>query len=139
MGDVSQGINGHCLLRLTFHAGITSSIAMCTPIVSFLQDNFDVKKRKRQSLGVSVLLCGLHPLFSSSKEFLTNTTTGRALPHSFSLHDGNNSFLMGRTYQKNWKEFTWARHPCANHFKYILLYITPVLLIIIFLTAFFKP
>lgn len=133
---------GIAFFGLLFIAGITSSLAMCTPIVSFLQDNFNVQK-KRASLitGTAVLICGI-PTILFFKEGVFDEYDYWAGTASLFFFAMMQVILFSWVFgiRKSWKEFTRAadiRVPLI--FKYILLYITPILLIIIFLTAFFKP
>jgi NSS family neurotransmitter:Na+ symporter len=141
-GPLVGALMGISFFGLLFIAGVTSSIAMCTPIVSFLQDNFDVKKRKAAiTCGVSVLLCGLPTIFFFKEGVFDEYDywAGTASLFFFAMME-TILFSWVVPIRKNWKEFTRGadiRVPII--FKYILLYITPVLLIIIFLTAFFKP
>jgi hypothetical protein len=108
----------------------------------FFADDYNVQKKKAALItGTAVLICGI-PTILFFKEGVFDEYDYWAGTASLFFFAMMQVILFSWVFgiRKSWKEFTRAadiRVPLI--FKYILLYITPILLIVIFLTAFFKP
>ena len=133
---------GVAFFGLLFIAGITSSLAMGSPFVSFLQDEYKMKKRNAAlTFGIIILLCGLPTvLFFKQGVFEEYDYWGGTVGLFFFAMMETILFSWVFGINKSWKEFTRAaRIKVPIVFKYILLYITPTMLIVIFLSALIKP
>jgi hypothetical protein len=133
---------GVSFFGLLFIAGITSSLAMGSPLVSFLQDEFNFKKKHAAlTFGLVILCCGL-PCVLFYKQGVFDEFDYWAGTVSLFFFAMCEAVLFSWIFgvNKGWKEFTHAaRIKVPVVFKYILLYITPTLLIAIFLSALIKP
>jgi SNF family Na+-dependent transporter len=135
-------IAGFSFFALLFLAGITSSLAMGSPLVSFLQDEFNFKKKHAAlTLGMVILLAGL-PCVLFYKQGVFDEFdywAGTVGLFFFAMCEAVLfSWIFG--VNKGWKEFTHAaKIKVPRFFKYLLLYITPTILIVIFLSALIKP
>jgi SNF family Na+-dependent transporter len=135
-------IIGISFFLLLFIAGITSSIALGTPFVSFLKDEYNMgKKSSALAFGVTVLICGLPcVLFYKQGVFGEfDYWAGTVGLFFFAMCEAILfSWLWG--INRGWKEFNYgAKIKVPKIFKYITLYVTPTLLIIIFISALIKP
>ena len=127
---------------LLFVAGVTSSLAMGQPIMAFLQDEFQVR-RSRAALvfGTSTLLLGfvclwLYPA-GAFDEF--DFWTGTFALVVFALAE---AFIFTRVFgiERGWKEITrGADMVVPKVFRYIIQYVTPTFILLIFLGALIKP
>lgn len=154
-GDVLSVFAGVTWFGLLFFAGITSSLAMGTPWMGFLQDEFGVKRsRAAWSFGLLVLLMGLPTVL------LFTVANGSVNTIAFNEYDywaGTVSlvvFALAETvlfswifgFRKGWDELNSGADirilPIINGkpiFKYIIGYVTPSMLIIVFLGALITP
>jgi len=133
---------GVAFFGLLFIAGITSSLAMGSPFVSFLQDEFKMKKGKAAiTFGIIILLCGLPTVFFFKEGvFDEYDYWGGTVGLFFFAMMETILFSWVFGINKGWKEFTHAaKIKVPVVFKYILLYVTPTILIVIFLSALIKP
>lgn len=127
---------------LLFIAGVTSSLAMGTPLVSFLQDEFNLKKRNAAFIfGGVVLIFGLPTVLFYNKGVFDEYDywAGTVGIFFFAMMQ---IILFSWVYgaEKGWKEFNRSADiKLPSIFKYILKYITPVMLILIFVAAFIQP
>jgi SNF family Na+-dependent transporter len=141
-GPILSIIAGVSLFGLLFIAGITSSLAMGTPLVSFLQDEFNMKKRNAAlTFGLVILACGL-PCVLFYKQGVFDEYDYWAGTVSLFFFAMCEAILFSWIFgiNKGWKEFTHsARIKVPKLFKYVTLYITPTILIFIFLSALIKP
>jgi SNF family Na+-dependent transporter len=141
-GPVFSIVFGIAFFGLLFVAGITSSIAMGTPFISFLQDEFNIKKKNAAiAFGVTVLICGL-PCVLFYKQGVFDEFDYWAGTVGLFFFAMCEAILFSWIYgiNKGWKEFNYgAKIKVPIFFKYITLYITPTLLIIIFTAALIKP
>lgn len=142
MGPVIGVICGIAFFGLLFIAGITSSLAMSTPIMSFLEYRFHVSKRNAALIiGGTILLCGLptvlffkHGVFDEYDYW-----AGTISLFFFALLE---TILFSWVFgiRNSWKELNRAAEiRLPKFFKFILQYITPTMLIIILLAALIKP
>ena len=77
-GDVLSVVAGVMWFGLLFFAGITSSLAMGTPWMGFMRDEFGWGRNKGAwSFGAMALILGLPTVLFISKEFLTNMIIGQ--------------------------------------------------------------
>jgi SNF family Na+-dependent transporter len=141
-GPMLGMLAGVSLFGLLFIAGITSSLAMGTPLVSFLQDEFNMKKRNAAlTFGLVILCCGL-PCVLFYKQGVFDEYDYWAGTVSLFFFAMCETILFSWIFgiNKGWKEFNHsARIKVPKFFKYITLYITPTILIFIFLSALIKP
>ncbi|HYG16265.1 MAG TPA: sodium-dependent transporter [Bacteroidia bacterium] len=149
-GPILSALAGVFWFGLLFFAGITSSLAMGTPWMGFLQDEFGVSRNKSaMSFGFITLLLGLPTVL-----LFTKTGTGSVNLIAFGEYDywaGTVSlvvFAMVETILFAWifgLNNAWAEinkgsdikiHPI---FKFIIGYITPTMLILVFVGALITP
>ena len=77
MGKRSSVVAGVAWFGLLFFAGITSSLAMGTPWMGFVSDEFNWSKNKSAFiLGIAILAMGLPTIFFLKKVFLMNMIIG---------------------------------------------------------------
>lgn len=148
-GAALATIAGVFWFGLLFFAGITSSLAMGTPWMGFMQDEFNFSKNKAAlTFGLVILAFGLPTVL------LYQVTDGVVDTVVFNQYDywaGTVSlvvfalaesilfaWIFGMT--KGWAEITQgADIKVPIIFKYITKYITPVMLIVVFFGAVFTP
>ena len=133
-GSALSAISGAMWFGLLFFAGITSSLAMGTPVMGFLEDNFGWRKQKAAwTFGLLVLLLGI-PCVMSPKAF-----------DEFDYWAGTVSLVVFALIEiilfawvfgmdKGWKEINeGADIKVPLFFKYIIKYVTPVFLLSVFI------
>jgi SNF family Na+-dependent transporter len=135
-------VAGAMWFGLLFFAGITSSLAMGQPVLAFLEDEYG-QSRKRAALffGLSTLLLGfvcvwLYPGGSFDEfDFWTGTFTlvvfalGEAVIFSY---------VFG--IERGWKEITrGADMKVPPVFRYVIKYVTPAFILLVFMGALVKP
>lgn len=141
-GPVLSIIAGISFFGLLFFAGITSSLAMGTPLSSFLVDEFEWSRRKSAlAYGVSVLIIGMPTvLFFNNGVFDEyDFWAGTVSLVLFALLE---IILFAWVFgaDRGWKEFQkGADVRVPSIFKYLIKYVTPVILIIVFVSAFIRP
>ena len=141
-GPILAALAGVAWFGLLFFAGITSSLAMGQPVMAFLQDEFNVP-RKRASLyfGSVVFLLALPCIFlyehGAFNEF--DYWAGTFSLVVFSLAEAIIfSWIFG--IDKGWEEINrGADIKVPKIFKFIIKYITPLFLISVFVGSMFKP
>lgn len=141
-GPILAPIAGLMFFGLLFFAGITSSLAMGTPWMGFMQDEFGwSRKTGAWSFGLFVLVLGIptvlfynYGVFDEYDEWAgTNSLFVFALAETILF-----AWIFG--YKKGWDEIKkGADFKLPEFFKYIIGYITPTLLLIVFLANIFKP
>jgi len=127
---------------LLFFAGVTSSLAMGTPVMSFLMDEFSWKRNKAAiGFGLCVLVLGLPTvLFFQKGVFDEYDYWGGTV--SLVMFAMLESVLFAWVFglKKGWTEITTgADIKVPIIFKYIIKYITPVILIIVFFSSLIRP
>lgn len=141
-GAILGIVGGVFWFGLLFFAGITSSLAMCTPWISFTMDEF---KWSRQiaaiTVGSLVLLVGLPCVFFFSKGVFDEYDywTGTFSLFTFALLE---TILFAWIFgiDKGWTELTQgADIKLPAIYKPIIKYITPTLLLAIFIGSVFNP
>jgi len=141
-GTIIAAIAGIMWFGLLFFAGITSSLAMGVPCVGFLQDEFKWSKNKSAiAFGTTILFLGLPTVifFNYGVFDEYDYWTGTVSLFTFALFE---AILFAWVFgmKKGWKEITFgADIKVPIIYKFIIKYITPVLLIFVFLGAMITP
>lgn len=141
-GEVFAAIAGVSWFGLLFFAGITSSLAMGTPWMGFMKDEFGWgKKRGAYSFGLLALIMGLPTvLFYQQGVFEEyDYWAGTVSLVVFALLE---SILFAWIFgiNKGWNEITTgADIKVPQVYKFIIKYITPLLLLLVFLGALITP
>ncbi|MCE5210878.1 MAG: sodium-dependent transporter [Deltaproteobacteria bacterium] len=135
-------IAGAMWFGLLFFAGITSSLAMGQPIMAYFQDEHEMSREKSAWLfGVSILILGLFCVWLypggafDEYDFWSGTFSlvVFALLEVFIF-----SFVFG--IDKGWKEITrGADIRVPKIFRFIIKYITPVFILVVFIGALIQP
>jgi SNF family Na+-dependent transporter len=135
-------VAGAMWFGLLFFAGITSSLAMGQPIMAFLNDEYKISRYRSAILfGLATFVLGficvwLYPGGSFDEfDFWTGTFSlvAFALLESIVF-----AFIFG--IDKGWEEITRGADINIPHiFKFIIKYVTPLFITIIFIGAMFKP
>lgn len=135
-------VAGAMWFGLLFFAGITSSLAMGQPVTAFFEDEFGVERRKSALLfGGATLALGsfcvwLYPGGAFDEfDFWTGTFSlvVFALGEAFIF-----SYVFG--IEKGWQEITrGADMKVPQVFKYVIKYVTPAFILVIFVAALIKP
>lgn len=141
-GPVLSFLGGALFFGLLFFAGITSTLAMGTSIINFLRDEFKVAQRNAALiLGATVLTLGLPTIF-----FFQDGVFGEydywggtiALVIFGMLESILFAWVFGL--KRGWAEITeGADVQLPRVFIPIIKYVTPVMLIIIFVGAAIRP
>ena len=141
-GAVLGTLGGFFWFGLLFFAGITSSLAMGTPWMGFMEDEFKWGRNKAAwSFGGIVLLMGLPTVFFYNRGVLweydywagTVSLVIFALAESIIF-----AFVFG--INNGWKEITrGADIRVATIFKPLIKYVTPLLLLVVFLSSLITP
>ncbi|HYG37969.1 MAG TPA: sodium-dependent transporter [Cytophagales bacterium] len=133
---------GIAFFGLLFFAGITSSLAMGTPWMGFLRDEFNWSREKAAfSFGAIVLLLGSPTVFFFNEGVFDEYDywAGTVSLVVFALGE---TILFAWVFgiKKGWSEITSGSDiNVPNFYKYIILYITPSLLICVFLGSLLSP
>jgi SNF family Na+-dependent transporter len=141
-GNVMGALAGVAFFGLLFFAGITSSLAMGTPVMGFLRDEFKWKRRPAAAaFGASIFIFGLPTVLFIQQGVFDEYDywAGTVALFVFAMLEAILfSWVFG--IEKGWKEINKGgdiKIPII--YKYILKYITPVMLIIVFLGALLRP
>ncbi len=141
-GPVLSAISGAMWFGLLFIAGITSSLAMGSPYISFMQDEFRWSRNKSAiSFGIIIMLLGLPTVFFYNEGVFDQYDywTGTFALFVFAMLQII-LFAWFFGIDKAWKEINiGAEIKIPVVFKYIIGYVTPILLIIVFLASVIKP
>lgn len=141
-GPVLSALAGLSFFGLLFFAGITSSLAMGQPVMAFLQDEFKWSRNKSAvTFGLVVLILAMPPIFFfqygvfDEYDYWAGTVT---LVVFAMLEVILFSWVFG--INNGWKILTeGAEIKIPLIYKYILKFITPVILIVVFLGALIRP
>ena len=141
-GPVMATLSGVAFFGLLFFAGITSSIAMGSPIIAFFKDGFSLNRKKSSLIfGLIILIYGLPTVLFFQKGVFDEYDYwgGTIILFIFAMFESILfSWVIG--IDKGWKMINeGADMKLPSIFKFFLKYITPTLLIIIFLSALIKP
>lgn len=141
-GEILGIIAGVMWFGLLFFAGITSSLAMGTPWMGFMQDEFKWSKNSSAiSFGVIVMFLGL-PCVLFYKYGIFDQYDYWAGTVSLVVFAMAETILFAWVFGINtgWKEINkGADITIPSFYKLILKYITPLLLILVFFGALFSP
>lgn len=141
-GQFLGTLAGFFWFGLLFFAGITSSLAMGTPWMGFMQDEFGWKRAKAAwSFGGIVLLVGLPAVFLYQKGVFWDYDywAGTVSLVVFALAE---SIIFGWIFGINnaWNELnTGAEIKISKIFKPILQFVTPLILLVVFLSSLVQP
>ena len=127
---------------LLFFAGITSSLAMGTPVQGFLEDEFKWSRKKTAlAFGLIILIIGMPTVLFFNQGVFDEYDywTGSFALFVFAACEAI-LFAWFFGIKKGWKEInTGADIKVSRIFRFLIAYVTPVLLIIVFLGAVFTP
>jgi len=141
-GTVMAAIAGVAFFGLLFFAGITSSLAMGTPVMGFFQDEFKWKRGSSAlAFGIITLIMGLPTVFFFQQgvfdeyDYWGGTV---ALVIFAMLETILFAWFFGL--KRGWPEITrGADIKVPVFFKFLIKYVTPVLLIIVFFSTLVAP
>ena len=141
-GPVLAAFAGLFWFGLLFFAGITSSLAMGTPWIGFMRDEFNWNQTKGAwSFGLLILVMGLPTVLFFQQGVFDEYDywAGTVSLVVFAMFETILfSWIFGM--KKGWAEITsGADIQVPGIYKFIIKFITPVMLIIIFLGSLFKP
>lgn len=141
-GPVLAAISGVMWFGLLFFAGITSSLAMGVPCMAFMQDEFKWNQKKSAlAFGITILVLGLPTVIFFNQGVFDEYDywTGTVSLFTFAMFE---AILFAWVFgmKKGWKEINFgADIKVPLIYKYIIKYITPVLLIFVFIGALITP
>lgn len=135
-------VAGAMWFGLLFFAGITSSLAMGQPVMAFLEDEFRVSRKKAAAafamttLALGFICVWLYPGGAFDEfDFWTGTfgLVVFALAESFIF-----AYIFG--IDRGWAEITRGADMHVPHvFRFIIKYVTPVFILMIFVGSLIKP
>lgn len=137
-GDVLAIVAGFSWFGLLFFAGITSSLAMGTPFMGFLQDEFNFGKVKAAiSFGLFILVLGA-PAVIFFKEGVFDEYDYWAGTVSLVVFAVTEIILFAWVFgmDKGWKEITdGADIEVPTIFRFLIKWVTPFILLAVFFTS----
>jgi SNF family Na+-dependent transporter len=149
-GPVISNIAGIFWFGLLFFAGITSSLAMGTPWMGFMQDEYNFKRKSAAwSFGLLIAFFGLPTVLVY--QVMENGVVDQVLFNEYDYWAGTMSLVVFALAEavlfawifglkRGWPELlSGADMKVPGIFKFIMLGITPFLLIIVFLGSVFLP
>jgi len=135
-------IGGFMWFGLLFFAGITSSLAMGSPWVAFMKDEFKWSQNKSSwTFGLVVLIMGI-PTVLFFKNGVFDEYDYWAGTFSLVIFAIAEVILFGWVFgiEKGWKEITdGSDMKVPTIYKFVIKYITPLLLLFVFLGNLFTP
>ncbi|MEZ4809407.1 MAG: sodium-dependent transporter [Allomuricauda sp.] len=141
-GEVIGAISSFLFFSLLFFAGITSSLAMGTPWIGFLKDEFDWRhKPAAWSFGLITLLLALPTIFFFKYGIFDEYDywAGTVSLVVFALLESI-LFAWGFGITRGWQEITAnAEIRVPNIYKFIIKFVTPVLLLWVFIGSLVTP
>lgn len=141
-GDLMAIFAGVAFFGLLFFAGVTSSLAMGTPVMGFFQDEYGWSRKKAaRAFGFIILALGLPTVLFFQKGVFDEYDYwgGTVALFTFAMLE-TILFAWFFGMKRGWKEINYAADlKMPNIYKYIIKYITPVLLIVIFIGAMVSP
>jgi SNF family Na+-dependent transporter len=141
-GPVLSAVAGVMWFGLLFFAGITSSLAMGTPWMGFMRDEFGWGRVKGAvSFGLIVLLLGLPTVIFFQEGVFDEYDywAGTVALVVFALAE---TILFSWVFgiDRGWKELmSGSDLKVPTIYKFIIKYITPAMLLVVFLGALFTP
>lgn len=141
-GPLLSAIAGTCFFGLLFFAGITSSLAMGTPGMGFLMDEFNwSRKNAALGFGTIILILGLPViLFFNQGVFDEYDYWGGTV--SLVVFALLESVLFSWVFglKNGWREINMgADIKIPVIYRFIIKFITPVMLIVVFLGSIVRP
>ncbi len=141
-GPILAAIAGLMWFGLLFFAGITSSLAMGTPWIGFMRDEFGWNNNKGAwTFGALALVMGLPTVLFYQQgvfdeyDYWAGTVS---LVIFAMLETILFSWIFGL--KKGWKEITDGADVKVPHiYKFIIKFVTPLMLIVVFLGSLFSP
>jgi len=133
-GPVLSAVSGVMWFGLLFFAGIPSSLAMGTPCMGFMEDNFRWgRTRAAWTFGFAVMLLGIPCVLSQEAFGEFDYWVGTISLVIFAIAE---IILFAWVFgmEKGWKEITHGADiavPVA--FKHIIKYVTPLFLLVVFI------
>tara|TARA_B100001093_G_scaffold514602_1_gene588990 strand:- start:232 stop:1851 length:1620 start_codon:yes stop_codon:yes gene_type:complete len=141
-GHVISVVAGVAWFGLLFFAGITSSLAMGTPWMGFVQDEFNWSRNKASwTLGIFIFLLALPTIFFFEFGVFDEYDywTGTVSLVVFALAE---VILFAWVFgmDKGWNEINYgADIKVPTIYKFIIKWVTPLFILIIFLASLFTP
>ena len=141
-GPILSALAGVSFFGLLFFAGITSSLAMGTPGMGFMMDEFNWSRPKAAiGFGTIIMLLGLPTIFFFAEGVFDEYDywAGTVSLVVFALLEAVLfSWVFGL--KKGWREITeGADIKIPLIYRFIIKYITPVVLILVFTGALIRP
>ncbi len=141
-GDVIGTLAGVAFFGLLFFAGITSSLAMGSPWIGFMKDEFKFSQTSASlSFGLVVLALGLPTVFLFNYGVFDEYDywVGTVALVVFALTEiVLFSWVFGLN--KGWKEITsGADMRVPGIYRYIIKWVTPIMLIVVFMGSLITP
>ncbi len=141
-GHIFGAVAGVMWFGLLFFAGITSSLAMGMPVMSFMKDEYGFSQKKAAyTFGLITLLLGLPTVFFFKQgvfdeyDFWTGTVSLFVFAAAETI-----LFVWVFGMKKGWAEISrGADIKLPVIYKYIMKFVTPVFLLAVFFGAIFKP
>lgn len=141
-GPILSALAGTAFFGLLFFAGITSSLAMGTPMLGFLKDEFNWPRHKAAlAFGVIVLILGLPTVLFFQQGVFDEYDywAGTVSLFVFAMLEAV-LFAWFFGADKGWKEFMkGADIWMPGIFRFLLKYVTPVVLIVVFVASLIRP
>ncbi len=141
-GPLFATLAGVFWFGLLFFAGITSSLAMGTPWMGFMQDEFNWSRRRSAwSFGTVVLVLGMPTVLFYNYGVFTEYDywAGTVSLVLFALAEAIVfSWIFG--IKRGWQEITsGADMRVPTPYKFIIKYVTPLFLLFVFVGSVFSP
>ena len=141
-GDVIGAVAGFAFFGLLFFSGITSTLALATPTIGFFYSSYGWSQKKSAVIFgfITLLLAAPNILFFDKGVFDQFDYWGGTVSLFFfaMIEAILFSWVMG--VDRGWKMIhRGAEIRMPVFFKYVLKYVTPTMLVIIFLSALVKP
>jgi SNF family Na+-dependent transporter len=141
-GPIFAAISGVAWFGLLFFAGITSSLAMGQPVLAFFQDEYKMDRAKSaRTFGIICLLLALPCIFffgyGSFWEY--DDWVGTYSLVVFALLESI-AFAWVFGIDKGWEEINrGADIKIPMFFKFVIKYVTPLFLLVVFIGSLFSP
>ncbi|OGU31767.1 MAG: sodium:calcium symporter [Ignavibacteria bacterium GWA2_55_11] len=141
-GPFLAGVAGVAWFGLLFFAGITSSLAMGQPVMAFMQDEYKLSRgQSARMFGLFMLILSLWTVFfygyGAFGEF--DDWSGTFALVVFALFEAI-AFAWVFGMEKGWAEITrGADIEVPYVFKYVIKYVTPLFLLVVFVGALIAP
>lgn len=141
-GPIFAALGGFIWFSLLFFAGITSSLAMGQPVLAFLQDSFKFTRNKATiAFGITIFILAVPTiiLYDAGAFGEYDFWAGTFSLVVFALGESV-IFLWIFGIDKAWAEINkGADIKIPIFFKYILKYVTPTFIIIVFVASLIQP